>query len=208
MDVKGRVLITGGTSGLGLELVKLFLRKGFIVVTTGRRMLELPEHEGRFIFYHVDFADLSATSELFGKISKTHEFDYIIYNAGILSPPDFTTTKDGFEYTFQINFLAHFLVNEIIIRHHAPDKPLRVVAVTSMAYRVAEPDFNYFGDAGNYRAWKAYSGSKLYLFLCAGILPGNFREPRSGFTVMIQEFLAPSFTGHRRGFSGGFTSWG
>ncbi len=30
------VLITGGTSGLGLELVKLYLDKGFEVVATGR----------------------------------------------------------------------------------------------------------------------------------------------------------------------------
>ena len=30
------VLITGGTSGLGLELVKMFIEKGFIVIAAGR----------------------------------------------------------------------------------------------------------------------------------------------------------------------------
>jgi len=34
--IAGKVLITGGTSGLGLELVKQFLRKGYSVVTKGR----------------------------------------------------------------------------------------------------------------------------------------------------------------------------
>ena len=165
MGVKGRVLITGGTSGLGLELVRLFLRNGFNVVATGRRITEIPEYKDTFTFYQADFADLAATAKVFRQICEAHDFDYIIYNAGILSPPDYTVTKDGYESTFQINFLAHFLVNEIIIRHHSPDKPLRIMAVTSMVYRVAEPDFKHFGEAAAYRAWKAYSNSKLYLVL-------------------------------------------
>ena len=34
-------LITGGTSGLGLELVHLFLEKGYNVVATGRQQINL-----------------------------------------------------------------------------------------------------------------------------------------------------------------------
>ncbi|NLA49672.1 MAG: hypothetical protein GX876_09455, partial [Bacteroidales bacterium] len=96
---------------------------------------------------------------------EAHDFDYIIYNAGILSPPHYTVTRDGYESTFQINFLAHFLVNEIIIRHYSPDKPLRIMAVTSLVYRLAEPDYKHLGEAAAYRPLKAYSNSKLYLVL-------------------------------------------
>ncbi|NLN30330.1 MAG: SDR family NAD(P)-dependent oxidoreductase [Bacteroidales bacterium] len=165
MYVKGRVLITGGTSGLGLELVKLFLRRGFDVVATGRRKAEISECESRFTFYRVDFSDLAATAKVFGHIFEAYNFDYMVYNAGILSPPDYRVTKDGFEYTFQINFLSHFLVNGLVIRHHPPDRPLRIVSVTSLAYRYAEPDFKHFGEAADYSAWKAYSNSKYYLVL-------------------------------------------
>lgn len=165
MDVPGKVLITGGTSGLGLELVKSFLKRDFFVVTTGRRIINLPDFNDRLRLFRVDFADLRQTSDIFNQICKIYDFDYVIYNAGILSPPHFISTNDGFEYTYQVNFLAHLLANEIIIRHHSSGRSLRIAAVTSMAYRLAEHEFNPFRGPSVYRAWKAYSDSKLYLAL-------------------------------------------
>ena len=35
------ILVTGGTSGLGLELVRIFLKKGYSVVTTGRQQINM-----------------------------------------------------------------------------------------------------------------------------------------------------------------------
>ncbi len=37
LQKQSKVLVTGGTSGLGLRLVKLFLKKGYEVVATGRQ---------------------------------------------------------------------------------------------------------------------------------------------------------------------------
>ena len=181
MNLNGRVLITGGTSGLGLELVLVFLRKGFTVITTGRRMIEMPDFRGKFKLYQVDFADLGSTADVFAKICKVYDFDYVIYNAGILSPPVFTRTNDGFEYTFQVNFLAHLLANEIIIRHHLAGRPLRIAAVTSMAYRMAESGFKHFEEASGYRAWKAYSDSKLCLALMCRYYSAKLAESRIQF---------------------------
>ncbi|HQG62440.1 MAG TPA: SDR family NAD(P)-dependent oxidoreductase, partial [Bacteroidales bacterium] len=58
------ILITGGTSGLGLELVKSFLDKGNTVIATGRRELELKSYEGKFHLYRVDFSDLKETASV------------------------------------------------------------------------------------------------------------------------------------------------
>jgi len=52
------VFITGGTSGLGLALVKTFLERGFTVVTTGRRPITLTGFEGLFHLFLGDFRDL------------------------------------------------------------------------------------------------------------------------------------------------------
>ncbi|MCK7521451.1 MAG: SDR family NAD(P)-dependent oxidoreductase [Ignavibacteriales bacterium] len=43
-DIK-TVLVTGGTSGLGKELVKSFLNRGFQVVATGRQQVQFPGFE-------------------------------------------------------------------------------------------------------------------------------------------------------------------
>ena len=165
MSEKYSILITGGTSGLGLELVKLFLRKGYFVVTTGRRIIDIPGSGGRFKSYQVDFADLDQTAEVFKEICKINDIDYVVYNAGVLSPPEFIRTKNGFEYTYQVNFLAHLLINEILIQNHDRYKPLRIAAVSSMAYRVAVPEFKSVSSSSEYKAWRAYSDSKLYLAL-------------------------------------------
>jgi len=162
-----KILITGGTSGLGLELVRLFHRQGYHVVTTGRREIISPEFHDRYSYHKVDFSDLELTASTFREIAKAHEFDIVINNAGVLSPPQRTHTKDRIEYTFQVNFLAHLLVNEIVLRNQSGIKPLRIASITSPVYRLARLELN---NGTNYRALKAYSSSKLYMALMCSYL--------------------------------------
>ncbi len=186
----GTVLITGGTSGLGLELVRLFLAKGFSVVATGRKALTLQGYERSFHLFCIDFSDLQKTADITNQICGIYNFDIVIDNAGILSPENFTSTMDGLEYTYQVNYLAHLLMNEIIIKKHDISKPLKIAAVTSPVYRIAQHDLSYAGDKNSYGAIKslfrlqAFSGadvpaplleisSQEYFFL--QLYPGSFR---------------------------------
>ncbi|MFZ0281445.1 MAG: SDR family NAD(P)-dependent oxidoreductase, partial [Bacteroidales bacterium] len=159
------VLITGGTSGLGLELVKLYLDKGFEVVATGRNLSGKEADKPHLKLFATDFSDLKQTAGAIRKICDSFNFDIVINNAGVLSPPDLTLTSDGLEYSFQVNFLSHLLVNEIIIRSRADDRPLISVAVTSPVYQVARPDLSFTSSKKTYRPLKAYSESKLLLAL-------------------------------------------
>lgn len=157
---KKKILITGGTSGLGLQLVKIFLDAGYHVVATGRRETTFPGYEERFTFCRTDFSDMKSTAEVIRRISSIHEFDVVINNAGILSPRKRIVTKDNLEYTFQVNFLAHLLVNLLVIRNIPTDKKLRVVSVVSPVYRLSRLDIE--GETP-YSAIRAYSRSKLYM---------------------------------------------
>ncbi|MCU0460854.1 MAG: SDR family NAD(P)-dependent oxidoreductase [Bacteroidales bacterium] len=167
-----KILITGGTSGLGLNLVRIFLEKGYHVVTTGRRELPSSEQGERFSYYRVDFSDLENTAAAFKEIIKVHEFDMVINNAGILSPVHRTITKNGLEYTFQVNFLAHFIINEIIIRNHPDSKKLRIATLSSPVYRFAK--VHSISD-NQYSAIGAYSGSKLYQAMMCSHLDEIYR---------------------------------
>ncbi len=157
------ILITGGTSGLGLELVRLFLQKDYIVLATGRNTVAFNGFENRFRFFNVDFSSMQDTAKAAREICKSYTPDIIINNAGILSPPEYMETGDGNEYTFQVNFLAHFLLNEIIIGNNNGKYNLRIAAITSMAYRIGDRGLEIIDDPGKYRPWKAYSDSKLFL---------------------------------------------
>lgn len=157
-----KILITGGTSGLGYQLVIAFLKKGYHVVATGRKEVSIPEYSEKFSFYKVDFSDLGTTAHIFSQIAEAHQFDILINNAGVLSPPKRAVTSDGMEYTFQVNFLAHLLADEIIIRRQPTGKPLRIASITSPVYKLSRLDTE---NGSGYRPLKAYSESKLYLAL-------------------------------------------
>jgi len=170
----GKVFVTGGTSGLGLVLTKNFLEKGCDVVATGRKNITLPGYKGRFTLLRTDFSNLAQTSEAVRNICRDHRFDIVINNAGILSPPDFQLSDDGFEYTFQVNFLSHLLLSEIIIVNSDPGHPLMIASVVSPVYRIAENDLRLHKPPEEYRPLKAYSASKLFLALMGSYLTGKY----------------------------------
>ena len=180
LDVK-IVLITGGTSGLGLQLVKIFLSDGWEVYATGRDPKGLTLPNSKLHFIALDFSDLGAISATL----KEHplgsiKFDLIINNAGVLSPPAFTATKDSFEYTFQVNFLSHLLLDELIIKNAGDNADLMIVFVGSPVYKYVKPDFK-MSAIGEYHPFKVYAGSKLYLLLTGEYLHNKYPEKRVKF---------------------------
>jgi NAD(P)-dependent dehydrogenase (short-subunit alcohol dehydrogenase family) len=159
------ILITGGTSGLGQELVKVFLEKGYYVTATGRNKVTFEGFENLFCFHKVDFSDLEQTAAVIKEISRIRPPDIVINNAGILSPPELLLTGNGLEYTFQVNFLSHLLADEIILRTNPERHHLKIIAITSMVCRIGDPDLILNNKTDGYRPYKAYSDSKLYMTL-------------------------------------------
>jgi NAD(P)-dependent dehydrogenase (short-subunit alcohol dehydrogenase family) len=171
------ILITGGTSGLGLELARKFIDNGSSVVMTGRHPARIPEREDKIRILIVDFSDLRQVKERISTLLKSSgQIDAVINNAGILSPPGRTTTVNGFEYTYQVNFLSHLLVNELILRNIKNDRKITVAAITSPAFRLADPEIMRNPSEQKYSPIMAYATSKLFLTMMCEHLPLRFRE--------------------------------
>jgi NAD(P)-dependent dehydrogenase (short-subunit alcohol dehydrogenase family) len=170
------VLITGGTSGLGFELVKLFLKNGYNVIAFGRQLIRIPGLENRFKLIQVDFNDMNKIYSAVDELLQSVSLNLVINNAGVLSPPDYPSSVNGFEYTFQVNFLSHLLINEAILRRANGREAIKIAAVTSPVYRLAEKELALPPLPENYRAISAYTSSKLYLTLMSEFLPARFPE--------------------------------
>jgi NAD(P)-dependent dehydrogenase (short-subunit alcohol dehydrogenase family) len=170
------ILITGGTSGLGLELVHIFLRHGYNVVATGRQQVSINGFEKRFSLYNVDFSDLRNVSLVTRRICRDHSVRFIVNNAGILSPPEYIETINGLEYSFQINFLAHLLINNIILEGITDGRQIRIASVTSPVYRYAAFNPGIMPGSEGYRAMRSYSSSKLYLAMMSELLTYRHKE--------------------------------
>ena len=73
------VLVTGGTSGIGLALACGFVEAGYQVVAAG--LGELPDNEGRLHFYQLDVTEDAAVVAL---VATFERLDVVINAAGII----------------------------------------------------------------------------------------------------------------------------
>ncbi|MDM0074796.1 SDR family NAD(P)-dependent oxidoreductase [Variovorax sp. J2P1-59] len=176
-DLRGkRVLVTGVSSGLGVETARSLAAHGAQVVGTAR---DLPKaaaatgpvradaaHGGSLELVALDLASLvSVRACADALVHDGRPFDLVIANAGVMATPP-GRTLDGFETQLGTNHLGHFvLVNRI--------EPLiadggRVVVVASASHRSADfslDDLNFERTA--YEPRTAYARSKTANILFA-----------------------------------------
>jgi NAD(P)-dependent dehydrogenase (short-subunit alcohol dehydrogenase family) len=114
-DARPVIIITGGSSGIG-EAAARELSKDCKVIITGRsdRTVDISEEIG-VDFYICDFEDLKDVRRLAYELLENYpKIDILVNNAGLIATK-FVPTVDGFEKTFQVNYLAPFLLTSLII---------------------------------------------------------------------------------------------
>jgi NAD(P)-dependent dehydrogenase (short-subunit alcohol dehydrogenase family) len=180
-----RILITGGTSGLGRQLALRFLKRGFSVIVTGRNNFIGASENLDFI--GCDFADFSSVVLCAETIvRKVPKLDILVNNAGILSPASYTETINGFETSHQVNFLSHVLLTTLL-QQSGLLQAARIVNLSSPIYKMGTLDSEKISNRRNYEAFQSYSNSKLFMALFSAKLaaegldsfsfdPGTFRS--------------------------------
>jgi len=162
------VLVTGANVGIGLETARGLAALGARVFVAARN-----EAKGRAAVEDVQrstgnagvsllLLDLADRSSIEGAVQSLDagRVDVLINNAGlILSERE--TTADGFEATFGVNHLGHFLLTHLLL-DRLPDRA-RVVNVSSEAHR-SSPGLDFedlMRTRRKYAGFPAYGDSKL-----------------------------------------------
>ncbi|WP_235216952.1 SDR family oxidoreductase [Archangium violaceum] len=171
--MQGKVcLITGATSGIGLESARALARAGATVVLSGRdksrgeaALAEVRRTvpDAKLGLLLADLTSLASVHQLAKDFrARYSRLDVLLNNAGLMLDRR-KVTPDGFEATFATNHLSHFLLTHLLLELLEASGPSRVVNVASEGHRMGSLDFleDPQAERGGYSGMKVYGNSKL-----------------------------------------------
>lgn len=168
----GRVaLVTGATSGLGLETARALAGAGTRVIMAARTEAKAAKAaaditrtvpNAALFFEKLDLASMASVREAATRISGQYaSLDLLVNNAGVMAIPRRTLTEDGFETQFASNFLGHFALTRLLLPMLCAAPAARVVTLGSLAARAGAIAFDDPQLERGYTPWRAYGQSKL-----------------------------------------------
>ncbi|KAH8126218.1 hypothetical protein LI328DRAFT_166440 [Trichoderma asperelloides] len=144
------IVITGATSGIGIETARALSATGATLFLTARNLGKANE-------------SLAGLVEP-GRVSLVN---ILIHSAGVMGIQQYSLTEDGIEAQFSANYLGFFLLFQLLkqalLASITPDLHSRVVIVASSAHRAASlgRGGSYSLEAEEYSHEAAYNKSKL-----------------------------------------------
>lgn len=200
----GIVVMTGATSGIGAVAARHIARTTRTRLLVGARG-EPPDYgEG----IKLDLANLESVRAFAGEVEERRmgrPIDVLILNAAVGTNPNNSVTAQGYEVTFAVNHLAHYLLLRLLMPALAPGA--RVVITTSNTHdprtspvpprhadagRLAHPETDPQYEGPSFaRAFRAYASSKLCNLLTARALASSPMALDRGITVVAYN---PGFT--------------
>ena len=164
------VLITGGTSGIGNATAVAMAAMGANVVVVGRNQerggaaVEEIKAQSHNESVELMLADLSVQAEVRRLaeefLERYDRLDVLVNNAGLVQSKR-TETPDGIETTLAINYLAPFLLTNLLLGCLEQSVPSRVITVSSEAQRWGTMDFEDMQSRRKYRGFPVYGMTKL-----------------------------------------------
>jgi WW domain-containing oxidoreductase len=205
LDLSGRsFLVTGATSGLGLETTRALTARGARVLAAGRSIAPvraatraLGELAARVTPIACELAEPSSVRAAVDAVkAEGVRLSAIVANAGIMALPKLET-KYGVELQLFTNHVGHFILVTGLLDVLTEDG--RVVMVSSEGHKLAprggvELD-NLDGHAG-YDAWRAYGQSKLANILFARRLARRFAGTQRTANALHPGVIATNLTRH------------
>jgi NAD(P)-dependent dehydrogenase (short-subunit alcohol dehydrogenase family) len=180
------ILVTGATDGHGRALARELVSRGATVLLHGRseeRLEDTQRELGAAATYVADFSSLEEVRRLASALERDQErLDLLVNNAGIGGGNGRREeSADGYELRFAVNYLAPFLLTNLLLpllRHSAP---ARIVNVASAGQ--AAIDFDDVMLERRYDAMRAYGQSKRTQIMFTFELAERLRGENAGVTV-------------------------
>ncbi|KAI1114877.1 putative short-chain dehydrogenase [Nemania sp. NC0429] len=168
------VLITGATSGIGIETARAMYATGAQVYLVARNtakaqpivadIINTTKGTGKIEVIDMDLDSLDSVKNAAQEfLKRSPKLNVLINNAGVMACPK-TITVDGFERQFAVNYLAHFTLTTLLLpallAGSSPAFNSRVVWVSSGGHRFSPLNLDLKALLEDYNPQIAYGQSK------------------------------------------------
>jgi retinol dehydrogenase-14 len=179
------IIITGASSGIGKSAAMRLASGSARLLLLGRDSEKSRRAAAEIIatsgnsevfLYPVDLAQKDAVTECAAELAQRYpSIDALVNNAGVYKVKRRETT-DGIEETFAVNFIAPYILTQILLPNLIQSGSGRIINVISELYRSASIPLDDIMMNTKYSAGAAYGRSKLALGL---------------YTIELSRLIAP-----------------
>jgi light-dependent protochlorophyllide reductase len=134
-------LVTGGNSGIGFECARQLARHGWQVVIASRnrdlsaeavRRIAAESGADAISSMDLDLASGASVRRLAGDLAaRGLRLKALVCNAGVQVTKGPRLNPDGYELTFAVNHLGHFLLANLLLERLLANAPARLIVVSS-----------------------------------------------------------------------------
>ena len=163
-DLTGRTaVVTGANSGIGFHTAEELARHGATVVLACRNTRAGEAAAAKITgSTRVEELDVASQASVRAFAERwTGPLDLLVNNAGLMRPPTYQSTVDGFELQFGTNHLGHFALTGRLLPALQQAPAARVVTVSSIAHHGGTPAVVEGNPVATYEPALSYSQSKL-----------------------------------------------
>lgn len=193
-------IVTGGTSGIGTETVRVLALRGARVIMPARNMesghrvkeaILKDNPNAKVDVMELDLSSLNSVRRFSASFKSLNQpLNILINNAGVMGCP-FQLSKDGIELDFATNHLGHFLLTNLLLgklKVTAKETGIegRIINVASQGHSGTYQEgirLDKINDQLGFKPYLAYGQSKLANILHANELARHLKEEGANVTA-------------------------
>ena len=212
------ILMTGGTSGEGLEAARVLCTHGARLVLCSDdifqaeravNIIHLSCPEANVHYEHVDLGDLNSVIEFSERFTRNYgSLDVLINNAEIKHQNGKMLSVQGHELMWTYNYLSHFVLTAKLFNLLGQAQEGRIIFQSHLNHQTQNLDLFDLESEYYYRPRKAFGQSKLALLIFSRELDRRMRAIHlnvksipihlgGGALTMLSNFFHLNFSHHK-----------
>lgn len=193
------IIITGSNSGIGKEAALILANEGHTIIMLCRDSeksvqahQEIVAQSGNEQVFLIP-VDLSNPDSIRSAVEKVKTdfptIDVLVNNAGLYKVKR-GETADGIEMNFAVNFLAPFMLSQLLLENIEASGNGRIINVVSELYKNGAINFDDLMLTTNYKAGDAYANAKMATVLYTSQLASEIKDKKITVNALHPGVLA------------------